>query len=760
MKTIHNGEHYHQSLQARLDIIQDVTHTGDWEWRLTEKQFHWSQETQRIFGVESRNQPTVTEFLRKIDLKDRTHVIHALRQAKRGIAFDLKHRINRQDKKFCVVRSRGWTLLDHHGHPEMIAGTIQDISQQEQKTMIDSVVNQIVSVSLRQISKEEIFTEILKIIFSIPWISIESKGSIFLNDSANKKLILTTHIGFPETLLRQCHAVAHGTCLCGLAAETKQVVFASQIDERHSIRTEGMRQHGHYCIPIMLDTTLLGVLNLYIPHQHVRCPEEEGILTTVANTLAALIDRKYKEHQLEILARYDALTGLPNWITFTKRMEQWIASQVLPEPFAILFIDLDHFKTINDILGHKAGDALLELAAKRLQECLRKEDFLSRKNGDEFIAGIRIGLKDRARVVAHKIVEEMSKPFDIEGREGRIGASIGIAVYPHDGIQVEDLIGKADTAMHHAKRCGKNGFAFFSSEMQSFAIKYQQLAALLQQSVPTMVGFEIYYQPQVNIDSGELVGVEALLRWRRPDTQETISPEVFIAIAEEANLMITIGEWVLRESCKQAVAWQRMGFPTLRIGVNCSPKQFRNPRFPDTVQAIIEETGINPRTLELEITETAIEGREEEQLADGIRRIAEKHIAIALDDYGTGQSSLRRLRTLPIRTLKIDQSFVHRFLTVEEDCAIVTGTIGLGLNLGKVVIAEGVETEPQRKALMELGCDELQGFYYSPPVSAKDFETLLQQNIFIIQNSLSGSLDPIHNMGCIWENFPMMNHED
>ncbi|MBF0347585.1 MAG: EAL domain-containing protein [Magnetococcales bacterium] len=723
-------------LQQRLDTIQHITQTGDWEWSLEDNHLRWSRETCRIFGIEGEcDHPTIESLLIRVHPKDRSQLIQALRQAKNGTPFDLKHRIERPDGHFCVVRSCGSVLMGTHSTPETVIGTVQDITRQEQQVISDQVINRIIAASLNPVSMEEIFSEILGIVFSIPWISIESKGAIFLNDPHNHCLSLASQIGLSDHLLTHCASIRHGTCLCGLAAETREVVFASQLDERHTVRFEGMHQHGHYCIPILLGDLLLGVLNLYVPDGHNRCPEEERVLTTVANTLASLIDRKRKEHQLELLARYDSLTGLPNWITFTQQIEQWIHSRPQPAPFAILFIDLDHFKAINDILGHKAGDALLELAAKRLQQCLRKEDFLGRKSGDEFVAGIRIDTSDRARVVAQKIVTEMSYPFNLEGREGRIGASIGIAMVPHDGVQVEALIKKADTAMYYAKKQGKNGFAFFSDEMQSFAIKHQRLAALLQRCVPTMEGFEVYYQPQVNIESGELVGVEALLRWNRPDNQERVPPDLFITIAEEANLMISIGEWVLRESCRQAARWKAMGFPTLRLGVNCSPKQFRDPHFPDTVQRVLEETLINPRNLELEITETAIEGREEEQLADGIRRIAEKHIAIALDDFGTGQSSLKRLRTLPIRTLKIDKSFINGFLSAEEDCAIVTGTVGLALNLGKVVIAEGVESETQRKALLELGCDELQGFYFSPAVNAAELEKLLLQNLFIIHHA-------------------------
>ncbi|HIJ85402.1 MAG: hypothetical protein HW380_2978 [Magnetococcales bacterium] len=734
-----------ESLQQRFDALQRITRTGDWKWVFGDDRIHWSLETCRIFGEEADCRYLwLDELLERIHPKDRSSIAHALRQAKNGIDFDLKHRIERPDGRFCVVRLRGSVVMDHRGQPDAILGTIQEITDQEQKSIIDHVINRIVATSLKHVPTEEIFLEILGIIFSIPWISIESKGAIFLNDPDTKTLTLASQIGLSGELLQHCATLPHGTCLCGLAAQTRQVVFSSQLDERHSVRFGGMHQHGHYCIPILLGDLLLGVLNLYVVHQHTRCPEEEKVLATVANTLAALIDRKSKGHQLELLARYDSLTGLPNRSTFIQYIEQWIESGSPSLHWAVFFIDLDRFKAINDILGHRAGDLLLEMAAKRLQDCLRKGDLLGRKSGDEFVAGVRIDSPEHARVVAQKIVAEMSQPFDLEGREGRIGASVGIAMVPCDGFHVEDLIKKADTAMNHAKKKGKNGFAFFSDEMQSFAIKHQKLAASLQKVVPAMEGFEVYYQPQVNIESGELVGVEALLRWRHPDTHEMISPELFIPIAEETGLMISIGEWVLRESCRQVGRWKAMGFPTLRLGVNCSPKQFRDPHFPDAVAAIVEETRINPRNLELEITETAIEGREEEQMADGIRRISEKRIAMALDDYGTGQSSLKRLRTLPIRSLKIDRSFIGSFLTNDADCAIVTGTVGLGLNLGKVVIAEGVETESQRKALMELGCDELQGHYYSPAVSAQEMEKLLLQNLWVIHNAMpdgKGSLD-------------------
>lgn len=725
------------TLQEKLDVLQRITNTGDWEWDIKKNVIVWSDETCRIFGAKEKCDPLpFEEYLKRIPSRDRVKVLGAFNKAKKEGSFDVKHRISRKDERYCIVRFRGSIVLNKHDKPKGMVGTIQDITRKEQKRIADDVVNKIVAISLEPLTLEEIFDKILKLIFSIPWISIESKGGIFLNDCDKKELNLISQVGFPLELKNICSKVAHGKCLCGRAAEKREVVFSYNLDKRHDICFENMEQHGHYCIPIELGDKLLGVLNLYLAHNHIRSDEEESVLNIVANTLAALIDRKNKQKQLEMLAHYDALTELPNWRFFIDQMKLWINGHNGTEGFSILFIDLDRFKTINDTLGHAAGDLLLQKVAKRLKKCIRREDFLGRKSGDEFVLGIRVNSDTVVSAIAQKVVNEMSAVFELDGAEGRIGASVGISSFPEDSEDIEVLLQLADTAMFHAKEQGRNNYVFYSDDIQSKTLSNHRMLKALETSIVTMEDFDVHYQPQVNLETGAIVGCEALMRWRRPDTGEMVLPNDFISVAEEANLISILGEWIFRKACRQMQIWMELGIPPIRMGVNVSPKQIRTHDFKELVGYILKEYNVNPSNLEIEITETAIEGREEEQIISALHGLNKLGISIALDDYGTGQSSLRRLRKFPARTLKIDRSFIKDFLNCEDQCAIVSGTIGLGKNIGKVVIAEGVETEHQRKALLELGCDEIQGSYFSKPVPVNKMEELLLQNLLVLHKEL------------------------
>ena len=450
------------SLQEKLAVLQRITNTGDWEWDISDNIVTISDEACKIIG-ENENckcdnsgtgckSMTFDDYIQLIPSKDRVKILAGFSKAKKTGIFDVKHRLNRIDKKPCIVRFHGSIVHDEKTNkPLGMIGNISNITKSEHKHLSESVVRKIIAISLEDISLKAGFKKILRVIFAIPWISVESQGGIYLNDNKEKQLKLISHIGFHSEIIRQCSVVDHGYCLCGRAAVQKKTIFVDCLDDDHDVTFDGIKEHGHYCIPIQMGNTLLGLLNLYVPHGHTRTEEEEKILNVVANTLASLIDRHNKQRQLEMLAHYDPLTELPNWRFFINQIDSWVKHFNGKKGFSILFIDLDKFKTINDLLGHRAGDVLLQKVAKRLRRCIRQEDFLGRKSGDEFVIGVKVENASTVALIANKILKAMSKPFDLDGEEGIIGASVGISSFPSDGIDVEKLIQYADSAMFHAK---------------------------------------------------------------------------------------------------------------------------------------------------------------------------------------------------------------------------------------------------------------------------------------------------------------------
>jgi diguanylate cyclase (GGDEF)-like protein/PAS domain S-box-containing protein len=429
-----------------------------------------------------------------------------------------------------------------------------------------------------------------------------------------------------------------------------------------------------------------------------------------------ITDRKTAEERISYLATRDPLTELPNRVLFNDRLEQGIvAARRSGQSLALLFIDLDRFKNINDSLGHQVGDLLLKEVSVRMQHCIRKGDTVSRLGGDEFVVTLE-GLQqaEDAAQVAAKIIKALSRPFDIAGHVLNTSCSIGISIFPLDADDDRALMKNADTAMYHAKERGRNNYQFFSPEMNVRAVERHTLESALRQAVERQE-FTLYYQPQVDIRNGKVTGMEALLRWQHPE-RGLLAPPTFIAVAEETGLIEPIGQWVLRSACQRAKAWQDAGYPALKIAVNISPRQLIRPiEFSRSIMRTLNATGLDARYLELEMTESLLVHNVEENIAV-LRKLGQSGVRIAVDDFGTGYSSLSYLRQLPIDTLKIDRSFVRDIETDPEDRAIIQAIIAMAHSLTLQVTAEGVETHGQLDALARLGCDEYQGYLFSRPL--------------------------------------------
>lgn len=458
--------------------------------------------------------------------------------------------------------------------------------------------------------------------------------------------------------------------------------------------------------------------------------------TAVWGICRDITERKQVEEQLYRLAHHDTLTELPNRILFHDRLRQAKAhANRYRHQVALMFLDLDRFKIINDTLGHPVGDKLLQEVARRLTDCVREVDTVARIGGDEFtIVLVNIVSVEDVKRVAQKILKALSAPFMVDDYELYVTTSIGIALYPGDGENLDNLVKKADIAMYHAKGEGRNTFKFYVPKMDANADKRLLLETSMRKALDNGE-FRVYYQPKVDIASKRITAMEALLRWQHP-TLGLVSPSEFIPLAEETGLIVPIGEWVLRTACLQNRAWLEMGLPPMKVAVNLSGYQFQQRNLLGMIRTVLADTGLDADLLELEITESVIMQNPDFAVAV-LGEIRDLGVHISIDDFGTGYSSLAHLKRFSINTLKIDKSFVRDVEINSADAAIATAIIAMGNSLNLTVIAEGVETEGQLSFLSENKCDEVQGFLFSTPMPSDEVADFLRSRVGFVA-SVSG----------------------
>ncbi len=457
---------------------------------------------------------------------------------------------------------------------------------------------------------------------------------------------------------------------------------------------------------------------------------ESGEITHFVAIHEDISENKQARERIRYMALYDVLTGLPNRVYMREHLEQALASANRNENLlAVMFLDLDRFKFINDSLGHNIGDKLLQQVASRLRRCSRRSDTVARFGGDEFVI-IQSDIEhiDSSATMIEKIVNELSRPFSIEGNEVHTGVCIGATIYPFDDGDAEELLKHADMAMYRAKSADCNSYQFFDMDMQKEMERRIALDQALRQAI-FQKQFYLVYQPQININTRNIVGVEALIRWEHPECGN-ISPGEFIPIAESTGIIREIGEWVLSTACRQAAEWKKKGFYGFRIGVNLSAYQLRDSNIVQTVDRILKKYNISGQCLELELTESMLM----DNVKDAISTIQGLHdlgISLAIDDFGTGYSSLSYLNQLPVHRIKLDRSFVKEIDTNVDSGAIAGAVVQLGHSLGLDVLAEGVEREEQLYYLQNLGCDTVQGYSLCLPLKAEEFEQFLMQQVHI-----------------------------
>jgi diguanylate cyclase (GGDEF)-like protein/PAS domain S-box-containing protein len=451
--------------------------------------------------------------------------------------------------------------------------------------------------------------------------------------------------------------------------------------------------------------------------------DEHGKMIALEGLVQDITKRKSAEHA----AHYDSLTGLANRSLLQDRLQQALLTAASSgRRIAVAFVDLDRFKFINDSLGHHLGDELLKAVASRLKQCVRDCDTVARLGGDEFVLLINGHTgPEHVRQMMDKMLAAVSQPWVIEQGEFLVSCSIGVALHPDDGDEALTLLKHADSAMYRAKDSGRNNFQFFTRELNALMTEQLELEKHLRRALERNQ-FVLRYQPRVNLATGQIVGAEALLRWRIPD-RGTIAPGRFIALAEETGLIVPIGKWVLQTACRQNKAWQDAGLPPIVVSVNVSARQFRQEALVQTVAEALRESGLEPRYIELELTESMVM-HDAPQILSMLEELKELGVKISVDDFGTGYSSLSYLKRFPVDRLKVDRSFVEHMTTAADDATIVRAIIALGHNLGLKVVAEGVETAQQARALRAYQCDEAQGFLFARAVAARDIPRLVTRS--------------------------------
>lgn len=507
-----------------------------------------------------------------------------------------------------------------------------------------------------------------------------------------------------------------------------ELVRAGEVDEFGSPSIDWLG------VPLKTGDTTLGVLVVQSYSKAVRLRDrEKEVLTFISQHIAGALERKRAEETIRHQAYHDVLTLLPNRMLFKDRFSQALAqAQRYKQLVAMLFLDLDRFKTINDTLGHAVGDRLLQGVAERLSKCLRDGDTIARLGGDEFMVLVPgIHQPEDAAKVADKILQSVRPSFQFDGHELHVTTSIGISLYPHDGEDAETLFKNADVALYRAKDQGRNTYQLYTPAMNARAFEQLALENKLRRALENQE-FVLHYQPQISLRTGKIVALEALVRWKGADG--LIPPSEFIGLSEDTGLIVPLGEWVLHTACEQTRRWHLQGLPLVSVAVNISGRQFQQKNLIDIVSGVLKETRLDPKYLELELTESVVM-QHPDLAAEVLRELGSMGIQISIDDFGTGYSSLSSLRRFPINSLKIDQAFVRDCMIDSDDAAIVTAIISMARSLKLKVVAEGVETEEQLEFLRSQQCDLVQGFLLSRPMPAEDLLTLLTEGHQLLTSS-------------------------
>ena len=678
----------------RYREAQRLAKIGNWEWDLATNMSWWSEELYRILEEDPAcYAATFDNFVAKIHPEDRAALIAAQQQDVSTAAFvptesRLVFAEGREKRVEQLVQAR----VDGEGRPIAIVGIVHDITERRllENKLRESEARYSTTVELAAVGIAH----------------VAANGRFIWCNSRFREML-----GYDndELLERTIHDVSHP-------------------DDMHVTDGDRSRLHEGFIDTLTVEKRYVRKNGETIWVRITGAPRRanDGSLLYDVAIVEDITVRKAAESRVQYLATHDDLTGLPNRALFGELLQRAVdAAKAHDRRCAVLFIDLDRFKIVNDSLGHAAGDLLLKEVATRLRDCIRGSDVVGRLGGDEFVVLLdKIQTVEAAAETAKRVLASLHTPIRIMGQECRVTGSIGIATYPCDARDAATLMKHADMAMYLAKEEGKNNYQFYTADMTPMSVEHLELEVRLAQALQRGE-FSLQYQPRVDIATGQILGAEALLRWWNADLG-TMSPAQFIPLAEDTGLIVAIGRWVLRTACEQNMAWQARGMPSIVMSVNLSPRQFKEPALLSDIAAILAETGMAPELLELEITESMIM-QHVDIAAEKAAAMKKLGIKLAIDDFGTGYSSLSQLKRFPIDTLKIDRAFVRDIPASSDDTAITKAVVSLGKALGVRVVAEGVETSAQYQFLRDNGCDEMQGFYFSKPCHPDAFAVLLKK---------------------------------
>ncbi|MDP3699289.1 MAG: EAL domain-containing protein [Hylemonella sp.] len=681
-----------QRHKALLDEAQKIASIGNYEWNLVDGTMEWSDQIYRILGVSPQDVvPNLETLLEKILVDDYSRVNSAIRMALTSHQpYNVEHPIRRGDGSTGFVNQQGEVHYNDHGEPVRLVGVMQDITERHQA-----------GESMRKLSA-----------------AVEQTAdSVMITD--REGIIEYVNVAFTKLTGYESGEA------CG---QTPRLLKSDQLPEIFYRRLWNVVLKGEVFSDVIVNKRKDG--SLYHEARTITPQRDRlGNITHFISTGRDISDQIRLQARMQHLAHHDGLTGLPNRILLADRLEQAMTrSKWRDRHVAVLFLDMDRFKLINDTLGHATGDQLLKAMAKRLVACVRDGDTVARLGGDEFSIVLNdVATREDVILRAQKVLEDVKAPFLIEGRELFVTTSMGISMYPQDGDNSQVLLKRADVAMYNAKAGGKNNFQFYTDRDEARELARLGLETGLRRALERKEFF-LVYQPLVETVSRKIIGMETLLRWQRPEG-EIVPPTEFIGLLEETGMILPVGDWVLKTACAQAQALRVAGLPSMRVAVNISPLQFRQPGFAQRVREVLQQTGLAPELLDLEITEgvlvddvSAVTQILEDLNAAGVR--------LSIDDFGTGYSSMHYLRRLPFDTIKIDKSFIDDLPDSKDAGAIVTAIITLAHSMELEVIAEGVETPAQLEFVRALGCHATQGYLFSKPVSFEEIGVLLGRGGF------------------------------
>jgi len=698
--------------EASLAQAQRIAQLGNWSLDPVSRIMTWSEETYRILGLQpSAASPHYGELLGRVHEKERAALEQALqRAAQTGRECEVDHRISSGKGEARWVH----TIVkpEQHGQRTLLHGTIRDITEGKLAAVRLQVEHGVGQLIAGATDPDEVMPRIIETLCTgLYW----ECGTYWGQDK--------------ERALLQCTASwgESNPAIWEFLALTKKMSAPSGVDLPGRAWAKG----GPIFVEDIASEQSFSRMQVAIELFSAQAIRSEEALIHLLHSVSAQVgqsfQRKLAEDQLRHIATHDSLTELPNRSLFNERLRHALHQGTrYSRGIAVMFIDIDRFKVVNDSLGHGAGDRLLQDSAKRLTECLRESDTVARLGGDEFVVMVEnfTAPKD-AIAVAQKVLTGLARPFFVDGQEFLMSASIGISTFPEDGKDADTLLKNADIAMYRAKDQGRNNYQFYSAQMNKHTFERLAMESSLRRAIERDE-FLLYYQPKLDLRTGAIAGVEALIRWKHPDWG-MVSPAQFIPLAEETGLIVQIGDWVLRSACDQSRKWREQGIPPMRVAVNLSARQFTQKTLVSDVAKIIAQSGLTPDCLELEITESLVM-HNPEGAAETLHKLRAMGISLSIDDFGTGYSSLAYLKRFPLDCIKIDRSFIKDIPTEADDMAITKGVIALGHSLRLKVVAEGVETVEQRDFLRSNDCDEIQGYLFSKPLPAEEVTALLKNH--------------------------------